>query len=203
MAWNDTKITGDHVTAAEWNAMVTYIESLPTESTPHIIPFEIYDAVDGITPRFIFDYAEAGSLPSTSILQGNSNANYDLLIQANSGDNLPYIRLNYDSSIDFAVNYGGRDNRILMQFMDSGSPYVNLEHILTEVAPSVFEIALTVTSEFGVGPTDVDLALYPAGDGHVKFGTYEVMSTETFSGFIEILDASGTLRKLMVCEIVA
>jgi hypothetical protein len=54
----------------------------------------------------------------------------------------------------------------------------------------------TVAAETDAG--DMDLALTPAGAGNVRYGTHEAIGAETVTGFIEIKDAGGTIRKLAV-----
>lgn len=46
--------------------------------------------------------------------------------------------------------------------------------------------------------SNVDLLVSGKGTGLVRFGTYTPVSTEVFSGYIMIKDASGVLRKLAV-----
>jgi hypothetical protein len=54
----------------------------------------------------------------------------------------------------------------------------------------------TVAAETDAG--DMDLALTPAGAGNVRYGTHSAIGAETITGFIEIKDAGGTVRKLAV-----
>jgi hypothetical protein len=46
--------------------------------------------------------------------------------------------------------------------------------------------------------TNIDLALTPKGTGRVKYGTHTVTADAPITGYIEILDSSGTIRKLAV-----
>jgi hypothetical protein len=46
--------------------------------------------------------------------------------------------------------------------------------------------------------TDGNIALTPHGTGKVKFGTFVTSASHTASGYIEIRDAGGTIRKLAV-----
>ncbi|MNX80277.1 hypothetical protein D3C86_1119320 [compost metagenome] len=48
------------------------------------------------------------------------------------------------------------------------------------------------------GGSNTDLALTPSGGGRVRFGSYAPGTTPTYSGTIEIKDATGVIRKLMV-----
>jgi hypothetical protein len=43
-----------------------------------------------------------------------------------------------------------------------------------------------------------NVVLEPAGTGNVQYGTHSAVGSETITGYIEIKDASGTLRKLAV-----
>jgi hypothetical protein len=44
---------------------------------------------------------------------------------------------------------------------------------------------------------DIDLALTPKGAGRVKYGTY-TGTILTPTGYIEIVDSGGTIRRLLV-----
>jgi hypothetical protein len=46
--------------------------------------------------------------------------------------------------------------------------------------------------------TNIDITLTPKGTGNVRFGTHTATSDTAISGYIEIKDASGTIRKLAV-----
>ena len=50
----------------------------------------------------------------------------------------------------------------------------------------------------GTGASDMDVALVPVGDGRVKFGAHSTLGSETVTGYIEIKDSSGAIRKLAV-----
>ena len=50
----------------------------------------------------------------------------------------------------------------------------------------------------GTGADDMDVAFVPAGEGLVKFGAHTGIGSETVTGYIEIKDSSGTIRKLAV-----
>lgn len=46
--------------------------------------------------------------------------------------------------------------------------------------------------------TDIDIRLAPKGDGLVSFGAHTAIDGETVTGYVEIKDAAGNLRKLAV-----
>jgi hypothetical protein len=50
----------------------------------------------------------------------------------------------------------------------------------------------------GTGATDIDIALTPKGTGRVRYGTHAAIAAETVTGYIEIKDAGGTVRKIAV-----
>lgn len=49
-----------------------------------------------------------------------------------------------------------------------------------------------------VSVSNGNIELAPHGSGKVKFGTHAAVTAETVTGFITILDASGTPRKIAV-----
>ena len=50
----------------------------------------------------------------------------------------------------------------------------------------------------GTGAADIDIALTPKGTGRVRYGTHAAIAAETVTGYIEIKDAGGTVRKIAV-----
>ena len=46
--------------------------------------------------------------------------------------------------------------------------------------------------------TDIDLAFQAKGAGHIRFGTRTASADVAITGYIEIKDAAGTIRKLAV-----
>ena len=54
------------------------------------------------------------------------------------------------------------------------------------------------TESAGTGEANIDLALTPKGTGRVRYGTHAAVVAEVVTGYIEIKDAGGTVRKLAV-----
>ena len=54
------------------------------------------------------------------------------------------------------------------------------------------------TESDGTGEANIDLALTPKGTGRVRYGTHAAIGLELVTGYIEIKDAGGTVRKLAV-----
>lgn len=50
----------------------------------------------------------------------------------------------------------------------------------------------------GLDTADVDIQLKPKSTGHVRFGTHSAIGAEALSGYIEMKDAGGTVRKVAV-----
>lgn len=50
----------------------------------------------------------------------------------------------------------------------------------------------------GTGAANIDVAITPKGTGRVRYGTHSAIGAETVTGYIEIKDAGGTVRKLAV-----
>ena len=48
------------------------------------------------------------------------------------------------------------------------------------------------------GVADGDIRLTPKGTGNVRYGTHTATADVAISGYIEIKDSSGTIRKLAV-----
>jgi hypothetical protein len=46
--------------------------------------------------------------------------------------------------------------------------------------------------------TNIDLVLTPKGTGNVRFGTFTTLGAEVITGYIEVKDSGGTIRKLAV-----
>lgn len=208
MAWDDEKITGDKITATEWNTMVTYIKSLPSDSGL-ITLVEIRDESDAI--RFILDYAEAGSGPSTpsvSILQGCANGGSALLIQGTSDAYAPFIILDSAGFLTggpiLGVSLNARDPSIQFKYVlgeDQGElwsdeGYYGLHFRMSATGPSQYTLEIGAEADEDV----VNIQITPAGGGYLQYGFYTATPIEC-SGYIDILDINGDLRHLMVGEL--
>lgn len=67
--------------------------------------------------------------------------------------------------------------------------YVTVTGSLTGAAPGITPAG---------SDTNIDLALSPKGAGRLKFGTHTASADAPVSGYVEILDSAGTVRKLAV-----
>ena len=82
-------------------------------------------------------------------------------------------------------------SRLYLSYTD-GSNYTRLA---LKTASGVHTLE---TESAGSGDADIDLALTPKGTGRVRYGTHAAVVAEVVTGYIEIKDAAGTVRKLAV-----
>jgi hypothetical protein len=86
---------------------------------------------------------------------------------------------------------GGGTPRISLQLLDTGSASVNYFQMQSNIAG-----AGPIISTLGTD-TNIDLTLTPKGTGNVRFGTY-TGTISAITGYIEIKDSGGTVRRLAV-----
>jgi hypothetical protein len=82
-------------------------------------------------------------------------------------------------------------SRLYLSYTD-GSNYTRLA---LKTATGVHTLE---TESAGTGEANIDLALTPKGTGRVRYGTHAAVVAEVVTGYIEIKDAAGTVRKLAV-----
>ena len=82
-------------------------------------------------------------------------------------------------------------SRLYLSYTD-GSNYTRLA---LKTASGVHTLE---TESAGSGEANIDLALTPKGTGRVRYGTHAAIVAEIVTGYIEIKDAAGTVRKLAV-----
>lgn len=84
---------------------------------------------------------------------------------------------------------GGGTTQFRVRRTASSVNYASVTGATSGNAP-VFEVEGT--------DTNIDLALTPKGTGRVRFGTHTATADTAISGYIEILDSGGTVRRLAV-----
>ena len=103
------------------------------------------------------------------------------------------------------ISAQGSDTNVSLSLASKGTGIINLQQATNlgrsstnwlQVAGSGTGLAPSITSVGG--DTNIDLALTPKGTGRVKFGTHTATADTAVSGYIEIVDAGGTVRKLAV-----
>lgn len=127
--------------------------------------------------------AATGGSPTISA-QG-SDANVGLAVQ--SKGTLP-LYLGTVGAIDVRI----QPNGIRSLSVSSVTAAVNYWGMTSAAAGSA-----PVISVLG-SDTNIDLQLSPKGTGRVRFGTHTATADTAISGYIEILDAGGTVRRLAV-----
>ena len=118
------------------------------------------------------------------------------IISGNSG--APATRYNQNTLISFAtggtIYLGGAAGAENFQVTPGAGTIVNRMVARggaggASTAPS---LAVEGTS------TDIDMRFLPKGAGKLRFGSHSAIGAETVTGYIEIKDASGTVRKIAV-----
>ena len=108
------------------------------------------------------------------------------------------------------ISAQGSDSNISLRLDSKGSGAITfvtsgaLQAAITNTTSAVNYVGLTggatgnpVTVFAGGNNTDIDLSLTPKGTGNVRFGTY-TGTILTPTGYIEVKDSSGTIRRLLV-----
>jgi hypothetical protein len=103
----------------------------------------------------------------------------NLLIYANLIDAYPVIKLLGNTAIENCVTTGNA-------------------WIMRDGATGVFYLSLSGSDSMIASGADKNIYLAPNGTGKVKFGTYVAGIKADSIGYIEVLDAGGTSRRLMV-----
>lgn len=81
-------------------------------------------------------------------------------------------------------------------FFGPAATSTNYERLRVDVATS--GAAEIKCESAGTGAANIDLKLTPLGSGAVRFGSHSALGGESLSGYVEIKDAGGTVRKLAV-----
>lgn len=134
----------------------------------------------------------------------NTSVNY---LQANggpTGNNPMIIARGTDANIGLSF---GTLNDANIDFFASGDPNAGTGRRQLRVAPTTNAVNFVQVTGAATGgvptisaqgtDTNIDLALTPKGTGRVRFGTYTA-TISAITGYIEIKDAGGTVRRLAV-----
>lgn len=134
-------------------------------------------------------YGIIGGVPQLGVIGGGQVRLVDLGFSSGNASNGARAVVTSDASNVLAQRSGANAQtfRVYGTFTDLS----NYERI------SYGNGGVTVESA-GTGAADIDLALTPAGGGKVKFGSHAAIGAETVTGYIEIKDAGGTVRKVAV-----
>lgn len=127
-----------------------------------------------------------------------SAVNYVQVTGSSTGNSPTISAQGSDSSINFILATKGTGDFVVLA--NSGYPFV------VGGAASVVNYVRVVGGATGSAPvlfalgsdTNIDLTLTPKGTGKVRFGTHTGTADTAVSGYIEIKDSGGTVRKLAV-----
>jgi len=106
-----------------------------------------------------------------------------------------------DSSISTAYSSKGGGSHFFLSDLFAAIQFVVARTASAVNYPKVAGSATGAAVPFSVGGSDahIDLSLVPKGaNGRVMFGTHAAIGAETVTGYIEIKDSGGTVRKLAV-----
>lgn len=130
---------------------------------------------EGGDQTFLFSYAA-----NVSTIAGTAVNADELRIRANTDDTYPYIKLTGNSGITLynetnnsTFIYNGAT--LALGFCTVGADYEITSYV-----------------------DNTNIFLKPSGTGKIKFGTYTAGAALASEGYITIVDAGGTTRKLMV-----
>lgn len=142
----------------------------------------------------------AGTSYSAYIAVGVSGGNYIQIQGRASGTGPDITAQGVDTNVTLRLSSKGTGavemmtgalGRRVARFLDVAS---SVNYI--DFTPSATGNAVSVTANGS--DTNVDLTLVAKGSGRVRVGTHSAIGAETVTGFIEIKDAGGTVRKLAV-----
>lgn len=123
----------------------------------------------------------------------------------NEGDKRPlWPATLYSNTGEITIHSAG--NAVSIYGGSAVSPYLKLQ--LPNVSGSPVNYFDMISAIAGSAPqirargsdTDIDVRFTPAGAGLVRFGTRTASSDAAVTGYIEIKDAAGTVRKLAVID---
>jgi hypothetical protein len=139
----------------------------------------------------------------------NSNNSSNLNIQANishTASAVNYVQVTGAATgASPTITSQGSDTNINLSLSPKGAAVVAVSSEL-RVATAAVNFFQMYGSGSGSGPvfasigsdTNIDLTLTPKGTGNVRFGTHTGTADTAVSGYIEIKDSGGTIRKLAV-----
>lgn len=90
------------------------------------------------------------------------------------------------------TGYKDNGSRTLFDFKEAGSSTVNYPEFIASLSGGA------VLFQAAGSDTNIDLQLNPKGSGRVRFGTLTTNADAPITGYIEVKDAGGTVRKLAV-----
>lgn len=160
-----------------------------------------YPNVTDTTPAFKLKGTEEMDLilPASKSIRGYWNAVKHMDVQYAS--NKLTFEGGFVAGDDFAFGVGGDTYPYLLLY---GGEHVHVmlpagkDFSVRDDFTKFFTIKKDTDAVIQSEEANQNIYLNPNGTGNVKFGTHAAITTETNSGYIEILDAAGNTRKLCV-----
>jgi hypothetical protein len=147
----------------------------------------------GVSTATQVSIADTASAVNFTQLTGAITSNYPMLTATGTDANVGFLirTKGAPAGPGFRIENNNGSNVCAAVQMSVTSPvnYPYLQPAATGFAPSF--------SANG-SDTNIDLALTPKGTGRVRYGTHTANADAPITGYIEILDSSGTIRKLAV-----
>lgn len=168
-----------------------------------------YDSAPSV---FFVDPAGTGSGATATATVANGKVTGVTVTAPGSGysaGTIAYLRSGQGPVALRALNPAVPDQTIGIRAQGAGQVQVGNERglaLVTGVPASAVNFAVLTGAATGDPPilsangsdSDIDLRLVPKGTGRVRFGTHTGTADTAISGYIEIKDAGGTVRKLAV-----
>ena len=138
-----------------------------------------------------FNVSHTASAVNYVQVTGSPTGSAPTISAQGSDSNIPLTFIAKGSNGIVFQTRGTGTPRVALQLIDSGSASVNFMQIQSNIAGAAPNVSCLGTD------TNIDLALTPKGTGNVRFGTY-TGTISAITGYIEIKDAGGTIRRLAV-----
>jgi hypothetical protein len=130
---------------------------------------------------FFANFSTTNTINGYGFIGGlNATAAADLKLERDAADTLAQRR-----------GTNAQTSRLYFSFTDAS----NFTRLALKTATGIHTLE---TESAGTGEANIDLALTPKGTGRVRFGTHSAIAAETVTGYIEIKDEGGTVRKVAI-----
>ena len=144
-------------------------------------------AYAGTGAQFAATLSAAGIVTGSGMRFGWSSGNNNL---ANPSPDLALFR--------DAANTLAQRNGVNAQAFNLYQSYTDASNYTRGRVAAASGIVTLAGESAGTGAADIDIAITPKGTGRVRYGTHAAIAAETVTGYIEIKDAGGTVRKIAV-----
>jgi hypothetical protein len=141
------------------------------------------------TSALQFNVAHTASAVNYVQVTGSATSQQPVISAQGSDTNVGLILTSKGTS-SFQIRTNNNNN--VQMFVTHTASSVNWVQMTGAVAGSAPSYAVAGSD------TNIDLTLTPKGTGKVRFGTFTTLGAEVITGYIEVKDSGGTVRKLAV-----